>query len=299
MRKRGIITGVCICLVTGLFGCGRETSDIPDLSVNRVRHGAYAEADDQSARRETAGQKSVGKEDTEGKPEERASSGKRSERQGASEENASERKPVEKRSGDHGAPEKKSEEAASRYEQEHYREEASEDSGRRQTGIDNLFQVDCLTFELPDGWDVDEYMSNGYDTVFAPGGNAETAMSCLIVSEVTYADHVVELFLEDTEEMQREMEEILGGEEGKVSIEDAGMTFLGHTVRVEVQMLADEEPGVIVFYFAEDDKNLYILYALTLFEPGERIGNDIGLSEEMKDALAMFFETGEVDNRSV
>ena len=90
-------------------------------------------------------------------------------------------------------------------------------------------------------------------------------------------------------------------EEGEyhVTIDDIGMTFLGHTLKMEAFVRDEDGVGVMVLYFAEDDTNMYSLYAYSIFDEDEDIGDDAGLSAQMEEALHMFFETGQVENRKL
>ena len=151
----------------------------------------------------------------------------------------------------------------------------------------NIYTVDCLTFKLPDGWEIDEELSDEYETFFAPGGDAEQAG--LSVWEVSEAFGVVDAFLDEMEEMQELLEEEVPGE--LTTITDAGITFLGRTVMVEIAIQSEDGNGNSVYYMAEDDNNLYMIYAYCTFEDGEEVS---GLTDEVQEALTMFMETGRV-----
>ena len=157
----------------------------------------------------------------------------------------------------------------------------------------NIYTVDCLTFKLPDGWEIDEDMSDDYDTVFAPGGDMEEAGVYFVVSEVEEAFGIVDMFLEDKDEMQEIMEEDMTDERDFAVINDLGFTFLGRTITIEVSMhdAEDEEAGNTLLYIAEDDNNMYMFFAFSEFEDEEETA---GLSEEAQEAVEMFFETGRV-----
>lgn len=157
----------------------------------------------------------------------------------------------------------------------------------------NIYTVDCLTFKLPDGWEIDEEESDRYDTVFAPGGDMEEAGVCFVVSEVEEAFGIIDIFLEDMDEMQEIMEEDMTDERDFAVISDLGITFLGRTLTIEVSIhdAEDDEAGNTVMYIAEDDNNMYMLYAFSAFEDEEEMA---GLSEAAQEAVEMFFETGRV-----
>ncbi|MDE5932118.1 MAG: hypothetical protein K2H40_06500 [Lachnospiraceae bacterium] len=296
MKSRGIAAGLCICLAVCLAGCGGRTSD---FGVDRSQEEARAEV-----RRHIEQTEEGPEEQRNGKRSEEERDGERSEKGQSGERSAEEQ------------VEKKSEAARAAAEEAHRRRDSSarqqEDdfspgrsgnddssSGRRKS--DGSFQVDCISFMLPDGWEKDEYMSDDYDTVFAPDGDVDSAMDCLIVSQVSESFGMIEMFLENMDEMASILEEEIAEEEEeyRVTIDDIGMTFLGHTLKMEAFVRDEEGAGVIVLYFAEDDDNLYSLYAYTMFDEEEDVDKDAGLSVQMEEALRMFFETGQVENRKL
>jgi len=290
MKSRGIAAGLCICLAVGTTGCGKRMPDASDLVIERTQEEASEEV-----RRHIAQEESEKKEEGSGEGKEAG--------QG-------EREPEE------GQTEKRSEAARAAAEEELRRRSAGPEqrgdgdspSGQHESGdfasgqrkSDGTFQVDCISFALPEGWEKDDYMSDAYDTVFAPDGDMETAMDCLIVSQTSEAFGMVDMFLENMDEMVGILEEEIAQEEEeyRVTIDDIGMTFLGHTLKMEAFVRDEEETGVIVLYFAEDDTNMYSLYAYSLFDE-EDIDDNAGLSEQMEEALHMFFETGQVENRKL
>ncbi len=156
----------------------------------------------------------------------------------------------------------------------------------------NIYQVDCLAFKLPDGWEIDEAESSDYETFYAPGGDLEDAGMFFCVSEVVSASGVVEAMAEDKEEFQLFMEEEYGDELDYIMIQDQGMTFLGRTIIIEMAAHDEEEAGNSMIYIAEDDRNLYIISAFSVFEEGEEMR--VGLEEKAQEAVTMFFETGRV-----
>lgn len=156
----------------------------------------------------------------------------------------------------------------------------------------NIYDVDCLSFKLPDGWEIDESMSYDFETFFAPGGDMEEAGGCFVVTEVSEAFGMVDLFLEDMDEMRMALEEELENEADYIVMEDIGMTFLGRTVMVEVAIHDVEDEGNFLLYLAEDDNNAYMIYAYSAFD--EDAGDVAGLSGMVQEAVDMFFETGRV-----
>ncbi len=163
----------------------------------------------------------------------------------------------------------------------------------------DAFNLGFMSFELPEGWEKDEYWSDSYDIVFAPGGDADLSADCLIISQVTEAFGMIDMFLENMDEMAEILEEEIAEEEEeyRVTIDDIGMTFLGHTLKMEAFVRDEEEAGAIVLYFAEDDTNLYSIYAYTMLEDNEESDRKEGVSAQLEEALQMFFDTGRVVDR--
>lgn len=280
MKKRGIAAGLCICMVICMAGCGKNTPEAFADRMGKTQEEARAEArrhlepEESEERKDSEERESVGEEENE----------KKSELARAAAEEALRREASSGKRESGGS-------ASGRHEEDDSR------SGERKS--DGSFQVDCISFELPEGWEKDEYLSDSYDIVFAPGGDADMAMDCLIISRVSEAFGMIDMFLENMDEMEDILEEEIAEEEEEyhVTIDDIGMTFLGHTLKMEAFVRDEEEAGVIVLYFAEDDTNLYSLYAYTMFEENENIGVDAGMSAQLEEALKMFFDTGRVENR--
>ena len=282
MKSRGIAAGLCICLAVGLAGCGKQTPGVSDFIVDRTQEEAREEV-----RRHIVQEESEKKAEEQGERQTAEQEEKKSEAARAAAEEEIRRRSAElERRGDEGSSSRRRE---------------SEDSSSRHRKSDGTFQVDCISFALPEGWERDNYMSDDYETVFAPNGDMDTAMDCLIVSQTSEAFGMVDMFLENMDEMVQMMEEEMAEEEGeyRVTIDDIGMTFLGHTLKMEAFIQDEEGAGVMVLYFAEDDTNMYSLYAYSLFDEDEEIGEDAGLSVQMEEALHMFFETGQVENRQL
>lgn len=142
-------------------------------------------------------------------------------------------------------------------------------------------------------WEIDEEASDEYDTFFAPGGDMEKAGVYFVVFEVEEAYGIIDMFLEDMDEIQEIMEEEMTDERDFALISDLGITFLGRTLTIEVSIHdeEDDEAGNTIMYIAEDDNNMYMFFAFSMFEDEEET---MGLSEEAQEAVELFFETGRV-----
>lgn len=161
----------------------------------------------------------------------------------------------------------------------------------------NNFEVFPLSFSLPDGWEIDEYMTDEYETVLAPGGDSEAAGECIAIMATEEAYGMIDYFMEDMEEMREIWEEEFEDEADYVEIEDIGITFLGRTVKMTIVEHIDGEADAGVMYIAEDDENMYMIYAYTLIDAES--GEEAALSDSITEAMEMFFDTGRVTDSTV
>jgi len=149
----------------------------------------------------------------------------------------------------------------------------------------DAFNLGFLTFELPEGWEKDEDESSYSETVFAPGGDAIGGYGYISVEEDYAEDEgVIEDMLSDLEYTQSYFEDVLGEDVTDLVVDDAGETFLGRTLVME--MKADGDTGI--FYIAQNGYSQYAIYAVIWAGEGEEA------EENVKAALEMFFETGKL-----
>ena len=170
---------------------------------------------------------------------------------------------------------------------------ANENSGKNREG--NYFDIYSLSFALPEGWEIDDEMTDEYETVFAPGGNSEKSGECVAIMSPEEAFGMVDYFLEDMEYMKGVWEEEFEDEADFVEAEDIGLTFLGRTVRMTIVEHVDGEADAGVFYIAEDDVNMYMIYAYTVIDDGE----EAAISDSLTEAVEMLFETGRVTDSAL
>ncbi|MCM1154093.1 MAG: hypothetical protein NC314_04025 [Roseburia sp.] len=156
----------------------------------------------------------------------------------------------------------------------------------------NNFEVYSLAFALPDGWAIDEELTDGYETVITPGGDLQMAADCIYIMEPEEAYGIVDMFLEDMESLEELWEEEFEDELESLKIEDIGITFLGRTIRMTVVEHYDDEADAGVIYMAEDDDNLYMVYAYTHIDMES--GQEAVISDSLTEALELFFETGRI-----
>lgn len=149
----------------------------------------------------------------------------------------------------------------------------------------DAFNLGYMTFELPEGWEKDEDESSYSEAVFAPKGDAIGEYGYISIEE-DYADDegIIDEMLSDLEYTQSYFEEVLGEDVTDLVIDDAGETFLGKTLVME--MKADGDTGI--FYIAQNGYSQYAVYAVIWAGEGEEAEADV------RAALDMFFETGKL-----
>ena len=150
----------------------------------------------------------------------------------------------------------------------------------------DAFNIGYMTFELPDGWEKDETESTYSESVFAPKGDAIGEYGYLSIEEdYAYDDGVIDEMLSDLEYTQSYFEDVLGEDVSDLVIEDAGETFLGRTLKME--MKAEGDTGI--FYIAQSGDYQYAVYAVIWAGEGDAARADV------EAALDMFFETGKLN----
>lgn len=147
----------------------------------------------------------------------------------------------------------------------------------------DAFNLGFMTFELPEGWEKDEDESSYSEAVFAPKGDAIGGYGYISIEEdYAYDEGVIDEMLSDLEYTQSYFEEVLGEDVTDLVIDDAGETFLGKTLVME--MKADGDTGI--FYIAQSGYSQYAVYAVIWAGEGEEAEANV------RAALDMFFETG-------
>lgn len=150
----------------------------------------------------------------------------------------------------------------------------------------DAFNIGYMTFELPEGWEKDEDESSYSESVFAPKGDAIRGYGYISIEEdYAYDEGVIDEMLLDLEYTQSYFEEVLGEDVSDLVIEDAGETFLGRTLKME--MKADGDTGI--FYIAQSGYSQYAIYAVVWAGEGDAAEADV------RDALDMLFETGKLN----
>lgn len=151
----------------------------------------------------------------------------------------------------------------------------------------DAFNLGYMTFELPEGWEKDENESSYSESVFAPDGDAIRGYGYLSIEEdYAYDEGVIDEMLSDLEYTQEYFEEVLGEDVSDLVVEDAGETFMGKTLKME--MKAEGDTGI--FYIAQSGYSQYAVYAVVWAGEGDEAEADV------RAALDMFFETGKLNN---
>ncbi|MBD5459211.1 MAG: hypothetical protein HDR27_11645 [Lachnospiraceae bacterium] len=149
----------------------------------------------------------------------------------------------------------------------------------------DAFNLGYMTFELPEGWEKDEDESSYSEAVFAPKGDAIGGYGYISVEEdYSYDEGVIDEMLSDLEYTQSYFEEVLGEDVTDLVVDDAGETFLGRTLVME--MKADGDTGI--FYIAQSGYSQYAIYAVIWAGEGEEAEADV------RAAVDMLFETGKL-----
>lgn len=149
----------------------------------------------------------------------------------------------------------------------------------------DAFNLGYMTFELPEGWEKDEDESSYSEAVFAPKGDAIGGYGYISIEEdYSYDDGVIDEMLSDLEYTQSYFEEVLGEDVTDLVIDDAGETFLGRTLVME--MKADGDTGI--FYIAQSGSSQYAIYAVIWAGEGEEAEANV------RAAVDMLFETGKL-----
>mgnify|MGYP002511075892 CR=1 FL=1 len=151
----------------------------------------------------------------------------------------------------------------------------------------DAFNIGYMTFELPEGWEKDEDESSYSEAIYAPGGDAIRGYGYIsIEQDYVYDEGAIDEMLADLEYTQRYFEEELGEDVSDLVVEDAGETFMGKTLKMEMQ----SEGDTAIFYIAQSGDSQYAVYAVIWAGEGE------AAEVNVRAALDMFFETGKLNN---
>ncbi len=144
----------------------------------------------------------------------------------------------------------------------------------------DAFNLGYISFELPEGWEKDEDESSYDETCFGPNGDIYGIGYISVSKDFVSQKNTIDAMLSDIEYTKSYIKEQY--EASYVEVEDAGETFLGRTMKIE--MKADGDTAV--FYMAQDDYTYYEIDAIVWDGEGEEA------EAEVMAALDMLFETG-------
>lgn len=125
-------------------------------------------------------------------------------------------------------------------------------------GDSDEFSTGYLKFNLPEGWEKDEYNSN-YDTdIYAPGGDVDNAeCGIAFVKEYVGSDSGITQLIDDTDIFESVMEELFGEELDDFTAMVYGDTVIGNTALLTFSYTVDDETAYCEMYLAEQDGYLY------------------------------------------
>ena len=144
----------------------------------------------------------------------------------------------------------------------------------------DAFNLGYISFELPEGWDKDEDECTYDETYFGPRGDIYGIGYISVTKDFASEKKMVDAMLSDVDYTKSYFEELFDAT--ILGVEDAGETFLGKTLKIE---LLDDGDTCIV-YMAQDDYTIYQVYAVVWEGEGEEA------EAEIRAALDKLFETG-------
>lgn len=145
-----------------------------------------------------------------------------------------------------------------------------------------------ISFELPDGWEKDEDETSYDEIVFGPNGDALSFGYISVAKDYIADDGMIDDMLDDLEYTTSYFEEAFGDEVTDLVVEDAGETFLGKTIRMEMLLEDGDGYDIGIFYLAQDGYTQYAVYGVVWAGEGE------DAEREVREALDMLFETGQL-----
>ena len=150
----------------------------------------------------------------------------------------------------------------------------------------DAFNLGYISFELPEGWDKDEDESSYSEAVFGPNGDALSFGYISVAKDYISDKDMIDDMLSDVEYTASYFEEALGDDVSHITVEDAGETFLGRTLKIELHIDDGDDYDLGIFYMAQDTYTQYAIYAVVWAGEGENA------EAEVREALDMLFETG-------
>lgn len=150
----------------------------------------------------------------------------------------------------------------------------------------DAFNLGYISFELPEGWDKDEDECSYDEIVFGPNGDIYGIGYISVAKDYISDDDMIDDMLSDIEYTTSYFEESFGDDVSHVVVEDAGETFLGRTLKIEMHLDDGDDYDLGIFYMAQDAYTQYVVYAVVWAGEGEQAEADV------REAMDMLFETG-------
>ena len=146
----------------------------------------------------------------------------------------------------------------------------------------DAFNLGYISFELPDGWEKDDDESSYDEVCFGPNGDIYGIGYIAVTKDFTSEKDTVEAMLSDLDYTKSYLEEQYDA--SYLEVEDAGETFLGRTLRIEMHINDDNgDYDIGIFYMAQDGYTYYEIDAVVWAGEGEEA------EEEVRAALDMLF----------
>lgn len=152
----------------------------------------------------------------------------------------------------------------------------------------DAFNLGYISFELPEGWDKDEDESSYDEVVFGPNGDALSFGYISVAKDYISDKDMIDDMLYDLDYTTSYFEEAFGDEVTNVVVEDAGETFLGRTLKIEMHLIDGDDYDIGIFYLAQDTYTQYAIYAVVW------AGEGPDAEVEVREALDVLFETGQL-----
>ncbi|MCM1038041.1 MAG: hypothetical protein NC314_04020 [Roseburia sp.] len=150
----------------------------------------------------------------------------------------------------------------------------------------DAFNLGYISFELPDGWDKDESESTYDEDIFGPNGDAYGIGYISVAKDYAGEPDMIDDMLSDIDYTTSYFEEAFGDDVSNVVVEDAGETFLGRTLKIEMHLEEEDGYDLGIFYLAQDNYVQYAIYAVVWAGEGPDAETDV------RAALDKLFETG-------
>lgn len=177
-------------------------------------------------------------------------------------------------------------------------EESDEDEGSESyEDKPASFDLGFMSFELPEGWDMDDYASSSEDEEYAFAQDGDIFATGIALSimrvDIDEEPELVSMLFESEDAV---LEEYLDSEltdenlSQSFSIKDLRQTFIGKTREISIEMSDSENEYSIITYLGLNNDNIYGISLTVLHGFTEE---DVDVQDGMA-AVDMLFETGKL-----